>query len=934
MNPVVRDPLCIRVQGASENNLRSVTVEIPRNAITVITGVSGSGKSSLAFGTVYAEGQRQYQESLSPYPRRGFDRIPKPKVDSITGLGPTVAVKQHLAGRNPRSTVGSITEAGDFVRVLYARAGIHTCGGCGADVLPRSTEELLEQALAAVRGGPTRSGLVPRWLLPVDDGSAPLDDSYAVEVVDTESAASIRHRVAALRTRADAVLVVESQGASPLYLATGHICARCGRTATAVSPRYFSPNTPDGMCRGCEGLGTRIALSADTMVADPHVSIRAGALAFYGDRRNDPKKTYWPVRDVPDLVALFGATLDTPWNELPKAVRDVIMHGATERPLPTEITAFLAERTESGLLPELDRLSRAASGDGKKRYHRFMTAEPCTECGGTRLNAAARAVRLAGLDITEVQALPIAELPHWLDTVQKQEVSELVAEAVDEIIRELRRRLFHICEVGLEYLALDRQMPALSAGEGQRLRIARQLGCGLVGVVYVLDEPSVGLHPRDTRKLIDSLRRLRDAGNTVIVVEHDAEVMRCADHLIDIGPGAGTAGGQLVAAGSPDEVMAQSDLPTARYLRGEFVPGSARTDRRAPDPAAQLVLTGARLHNLRDIDVAIPVDVFTCVTGPSGSGKSSLVKGILEPAVAAAIKGESGSLGALDALRGHQVFGRVIGAAQDPMGRSSRSIPATYIGVFDEIRRLFARLPLSKEQRWNIAHFSFNAESGQCLTCRGSGELSMALHFLSDVVVPCSACAGRRYNTDVLAAKLDGLSIADVLDLEVSRAVDFFGDKPKIARALRMLDEVGLGHLRLGQSCATLSGGEAQRLKLSRELLHDTDATRTLYIVDEPTSGLHAADVSLLIDLLHRLVDRGDTVVVIEHNVDVIAAADWIIDLGPGGGADGGLLVAQGTPEDIADDPHSALAPFLRAALAGSAARRAQIRHNGAAAVS
>ncbi|MFC9434481.1 excinuclease ABC subunit UvrA [Nocardia sp. NPDC057030] len=938
MNPVVRDPLCILVQGARENNLRSVTVAIPRNELTVITGVSGSGKSSLAFGTVYAEGQRQYQESLSPYQRRGFDRIPKPKVDTITGLGPTVAVKQHVAGRNPRSTVGTITEAGDFVRVLFARAGVHTCGGCGADVLSRTTDELLEQALAAVRGGPARSGLVPRWLLPVDDGIAPLDDSYAVEVVrdqgGRESADAIRHRVAALRTRPDAVLVVEPDGASPLYLATGQLCAHCGRTATAVSPRHFSPNTPDGMCRGCEGLGTRIAVSVDKMVADPHASIRAGALAFYGDRRGDPKKTYWPVRDVPDVLAHFGFTLDTPWNTLPSALRDIILHGETPRSLSADTAAFLSGRAESGLLPELDRLFRAASDDGKKRYHRFMSAEPCTECGGTRLNAAARAVRLGGLDITEVQARPIAELAQWLDTVQKQDLSALVVEAVDEIVRELRRRLFHICEVGLEYLALDRQMPALSAGEGQRLRIARQLGCGLVGVVYVLDEPSVGLHPRDTRKLIESLRRLREAGNTVIVVEHDAEVMRSADHLIDIGPGAGTAGGRLVAAGSPDEVMARSSSPTARYLRGEFVPGSERTDRRVPDPAAQLHLTGARLHNLRDIDVAIPVDLFTCVTGPSGSGKSSLVKGILEPAVAAAIKGEPAPGGVLDRLGGHEVFGRVIGAAQDPMGRSSRSIPATYIGVFDEIRRLFARLPLSVEQRWNIAHFSFNAESGQCLSCRGSGELSMALHFLSDVVVPCSVCAGRRYNADVLAARLDGLSIADVLDLEVSRAVGFFAERPKIVRALRMLDEVGLGHLRLGQSCATLSGGEAQRLKLSRELLHDTDTTRTLYIVDEPTSGLHAADVSLLIDLLHRLVDRGDTVVVIEHNVDVIAAADWVIDLGPGGGADGGLLVAQGTPEALADHPHSALAPFLRQALAGSAAARAPIRHDGAAPVS
>ncbi|MFI5776822.1 excinuclease ABC subunit UvrA [Nocardia sp. NPDC051570] len=924
MNP---DHVSIRVSGARENNLRSVTVEIPRQSITVITGVSGSGKSSLAFGTVYAEGQRQYQESLSPYVRRGVDKVPKPKVDAITGLGPTIAVKQHAPGRNPRSTVGSITEVGDLLRLLYARAGLHTCLHCGADVVPRTTDELLAQATAAVREGPVRMGQVPRWMLPITDGRAPLADRYAVDVVDLNGRAGqqdsidhIRRQVSALRTRPDAVLVVERADASRIHLSDGHVCASCGRRAIAVSSRFFSANTPDGMCRGCEGIGTRIAVSEARMVADPHASIRAGALAFYGDRRRLPKKTYWPVRDLPELLTLFGATLDTPWSELPAALRDIVLHGETSRPIPAAVASFLPGRTDSGLVPQIDRLARSAAADDRRHnYDRFMTTEPCADCDGTRLNADARAVRLEGLDITEVMARPIAELPGWLDEVVKLALPDIVAEAVTEIVHELRQRLSHICEVGLDYLSLDRQMPALSAGEGQRLRIARQLGCGLVGVVYVLDEPSIGLHPRDTGRLIESLRRLRDAGNTVIVVEHDAEVMRCADHLIDIGPGAGNAGGQVVAAGTPEEVMAHPTSATARYLRGALVPGGLRGERRTPDPAARIVLTGARLHNLRGIDVAIPIDLLTCVTGPSGSGKSSLVKGILEPEVAAALGGGSGAGDdVLDTLSGHEVFGRVIGAAQDPMGRSSRSIPATYIGIFDEIRQLFARLPLSVERRWTTARFSFNAESGQCWTCRGSGEQSMPMHFMADVVVPCSVCAGRRYNAEVLEARLDGLTIAEVLDLEVTQAVGFFGERARIARALSMLDEVGLGHLRLGQSCATLSGGEAQRLKLSRELLRDVDSARTLYVVDEPTSGLHAADVSLLIGLLHRLVDRGDTVVVIEHNVDVIASADWIIDLGPGGGVDGGLIVAQGTPEEIAADSRSALAPFLSGAAAVS----------------
>jgi excinuclease ABC subunit A len=918
------DRASIRVSGARENNLRSITVEIPRNAITVITGVSGSGKSSLAFGTVYAEGQRQYQESLSPYLRRGFDKVPKPKVEAITGLGPTIAVKQHAPGRNPRSTVGTITEVGDFLRLLFARAGLHTCRHCGSDVVPRTADELLAQATAALGNRPVTVGKVPRWTLPVDDGDAPLETRYAIDVVHLGGgpgdAEHLRRGVAAVRARDDAVLVIEPDGAAPLYLAFGHLCARCGRSATAVSSRFFSPNTPDGMCRVCEGLGTRISVSPAKMVADPRLSIRAGALAFYGDRRRQPKKTYWPVRDLPELLSLHGATLDTPWSDLPAALHDIVIHGATTRPVSAEVGAFLPGRTDSGLVPQIDRLARSAAADGRRHnYDRFMITEPCGECGGTRLNADARAVRLGEFDIAQAMALPIAELPSWLDQVSKLDLSGLVAEAVEEIVHELHQRLSHIREVGLDYLSLDRQMPALSAGEGQRLRIARQLGCGLVGVVYVLDEPSVGLHPRDTGRLIESLRRLRDSGNTVIVVEHDADVMRCADHLIDIGPGAGNAGGQLLAVGTPEEVMAHPSSLTARYLRGTDVPGGGPTERRRSDPAAQIVLTGARLHNLRSIDVSIPVDLLTCITGPSGSGKSSLVKGILEPEVAASINGEAGNRDVLDALHGHQVFGRVIGAAQDPMGRSSRSIPATYVGIFDEIRHLFAQLPLSRERRWTTTRFSFNAEAGQCWTCRGSGEQAMPMHFMADVVVPCSVCGGRRYNADVLDARLDGLTIADVLDLEVSRAVGFFGGRARIARALNMLDEVGLGHLRLGQNCATLSGGEAQRLKLSRELLRDLDSARTLYIVDEPTSGLHAADVSLLIGLLHRLVDRGDTVVVIEHNVDVIASADWVIDLGPGGGADGGLLVAQGRPEDIASDPRSAMAPFLSGALAVTA---------------
>jgi len=907
----------IVITGASEHNLRGIDVAIPRQALTVVTGVSGSGKSSLAFATVHAEGQRQYLESLSPYQRRGFDRMTKPKVRSVKGLGPTIAIRQHAPGRNPRSTVGSISEIADHVRLLFSRAGSHTCLDCGADVRPRSGDELIAQVVAAIGMEPLRIRLVERG------GSGTLQEQRAEHLADLTAgvgqqtvAVTTRRALAALRGRPDAVLVVEpGNGAEALYLAPSWTCGRCGRATQAVSSQFFNPNSPDGMCRTCEGLGVRLEVTADKLVADPVVSIRAGALSFYGDRRREPKKTYWPVRDVPELLRLFGMTLDTRWQDLPQPLREIILWGTTGATVPQQVADYLPGRVDSGLGPEIDRLSRSAgTAERKDFYQRFMTSRPCHDCGGSRLSAEALAVRLAGCTIAETTARPVAELAQWLDAVGSLPFPTLMAQAVAEIAAEMRPRLAHLVELGLGYLALDRPVTTLSVGECQRLRIARQLGCGLVDVVYVIDEPSVGLHPRDSERLMESLLLLRDAGNTLIVVEHDAAVISSSDHIIDLGPGAGAQGGQVVVAGPPAEVRAHPVSPTGRYLRGEFRNWRGQ-ERRPPDPEAQLVISGARLHNLRGVDASFPLGLLSCVTGPSGSGKSSLVAGVLEPAVAAALAGQPQPQGIVSGLHGQQWIRRVASATQDPMGRSSRSIPATYVGVFDEIRRLYAAVPLAARHGWDASYFSFNSEAGQCLTCRGTGELGMELHFLPDVVVSCPQCRGRRYNDDVSQVRWRGRSIAEILDLDISQAADFFRGHSRITGPLTTLAEFGLGYLRLGQSCSTLSGGEAQRLKLARDLAGAADGGGILYLIDEPTSGLHAGDVSVLIELLHRLVKTGNTVVVIEHNVDVIAAADWVIDLGPGSGGEGGAIVATGTPEDIASSCHSPLAPFLARVL-------------------
>jgi excinuclease ABC subunit A len=911
----------IRVMGAREQNLRSIDIEIPHGSFTVITGRSGSGKSSLAFGTIYAEGQRQYLDSLSPYQRRRFERVPKPDVDIVDGLGPTIGIRQHVPGRNPRSSVGTITELGDFLRLLYSRAGSHRCLQCGAEVTPHTTQDLLRLAVAAIGGGEAILRLEPSSGHP----------RVLVRIAgDQDRVAAARAAISTLHPDNDAVLVVETAGAPPLYLSTGWVCLRCGAAAKATSSQFFNPNSPEGMCPACEGLGVSYVVSAARLIADANLSIRAGALTFYGDRRRQPNKTYWPVRDLPALLDHFGDTLDTPWRDLPEALRDILLYGKTGQPVSPATATILSDRVDSGLVPEIERLFRTAeTADRKEFYQRFTISSPCRECGGTRLTREALSVRLGGLNIADAMALPLGLLDAWLDRVSALAFPSPVAEAVARLVQEMRGRLSHVVAIGLGYLCMDRSAPTLSAGEGQRLRIARQLTSTLVGIVYILDEPSVGLHPRDTQRLTDGLRRLSAAGNTVIVVEHDPDVIRFADHVIDIGPGAGRDGGRVVVSGPVQAIMEHPSSVTGRCLRGERF--AAPRPRRCP-PAGQeagwLRVYGAHLHNLRGIDVPIPLGLLTCVTGPSGSGKTSLVTGTLVPAVTAAVSGTTPS-GEFERLAGHDQLERVICAAQDPMGRSSRSIVATYIGIFDEVRRTFAKLPVAVGRGWQASRFSFNSEAGQCWACRGSGQLTMELHFLSDIVAVCPTCQGSRYADEVLDVRLNGLNIAEVLALEVEAARDFFSGSPRIRSALDMLCDVGLDYLRLGQSCTTLSGGEAQRLKLSREMIDNVAGGPGLYVLDEPTSGLHAADVGLLIGLLHRLVDDGNTVLLIEHNVDVIAAADWVIDLGPGSGPDGGEIVAQGPPEDIALDSQSPIGPFLRPVLTGLRQRHENPRIEG-----
>ncbi|MER5372930.1 excinuclease ABC subunit UvrA [Streptomyces sp. NPDC002553] len=901
------------LKGVRQHNLDIAELRLPRHGVTVLTGVSGSGKSSLAFDTIHAEGYRQYLESLSAYVRRKLPKVPKPAVDWISGLSPTVAIEQKTISRNPRSNVGTITEISDRLRLLFARAGHHHCRTCGGDIHPRDAAEHLDWLRENARRDRLEVGQPP-------DGDRPGRFLAAVgpESGAAELSALGEHIESALRTGRH--LVVRRGTQTVRHIREGFFCADCGTRARATSSQWFTPNSPIGMCEACEGLGFILRVDPALLVGDENESIRSGALTFFGDRRGS-KKTWWPVRELPDLVTLGGGSLDTPWRELPPGLREVILHGSSALDLAPELAERLRRQPFEGFTGHIERLFREADSPGRKQFYQvFMSAITCTSCSGTRHHAEALAVTLAGVNIAEVNALPITRLGTWLTTVRGELEHGFLSDIASELLEQIAARIEFMLDVGLHYLSLDRSAPTLSAGEGQRLRLARQLGSGLVGVTYVLDEPSIGLHAKDNGRLIGMLRRLAAAGNAVLVVEHDRETMEAADHLVDLGPGAGTRGGRVVADGPAADVIAHPDSRTAAYLRNEAQVRSPRDTRRAPGDR-WLSVRGAHLHNLRDTDADFPVGLLTCVTGVSGSGKSSLVTRTLQPALEEALRFRHRPSGAFRELTGWEHFERIVTVTQESIGASSRSTPATYIGIFDEIRKMFAKTEEAVRRRYSTSKFSFNAErgGGRCDRCLGKGVIRIEMLFLADASVECPSCHGLRYSQQTLEIHCRGLNIAETLNLEAAQALDVFHDVPAIADPLRVLCDVGLGYLKLGQDSMTLSGGEAQRLKLSRELMRGGQG-RTLYLIDEPTTGLHFSDVQLLLQVVHDLVDRGNTVIVIEHSVEFAAASDWIVDLGPGGGVDGGAVVATGHPESVAAEPASALAPFLATQLSHLAA--------------
>ncbi len=934
----------ISVRGAREHNLRSIDLDIPRNRLVVITGVSGSGKSTLAFDTLFAEGQRRYVESLSAYARQFLEQMDKPDVDSIEGLSPAISIEQKTTSRNPRSTVATVTEIYDYLRLMFASIGEPSCPDCGLPIqgqtvqqmadrvlsLPVGTRFLLLAPLATARKGEhrklfdqmVREGFVRARVdgVLVEAADPPELDKkrkHTVEVVvdRLEVREDLGHRLVdsletALKVGEGLVRIAPVEGGE-LVLSSRHSCPSCGFTLPELSPRLFSFNSPQGACPSCTGLGVVQEIDADKLIQDPERSLAAGALATLQEGRRS-----WRWRQLLTLADAMGFSVKRPWRSLPEPVRRAILYGTGDHEINF---SFVGQRSSwqyrapfEGVVPGLERRYRETTSlDTRAEIERFMSMSPCPVCGGKRLRREALAVRVGGRNVHDIVSLPVKEALRWLGSL---ELSARDATIAGKIIKEIVDRLGFMASVGLEYLTLDRASGTLSGGESQRIRLATQIGSKLMGVLYVLDEPSIGLHQRDNRRLLDTLRGMRDLGNTVLVVEHDEETMRDADWIVDLGPGAGVNGGEVVAEGPPDAIPSFPRSLTGRYLAGELtipVPQERRTG-----SGQRLVIRGAREHNLKDIDVGFPLGTLTCVTGVSGSGKSTLVNEILYKACSRFLYHGLDRPGAHQRLEGAQHLDKVVAIDQSPIGRTPRSNPATYTKVFDPIRELFAMTPEARARGYKPGRFSFNVRGGRCEACSGDGQNKIEMHFLPDVYVTCEVCKGKRYGRETLEVRYKGLNIAEVLDLTVTQAREVFAAHPKITRILDTLIAVGLGYLRLGQPATTLSGGEAQRIKLSRELARRATGS-TLYILDEPTTGLHFDDVKKLLAVLHTLADRGNTVVVIEHHLDVIKTADWVVDLGPEGGDGGGTIVAQGTPEQITLVPASYTGRYLAAVLGG-----------------
>ena len=935
----------IKIRGASEHNLKNIDVDIPRNELVVLTGLSGSGKSSLAFDTIYAEGQRRYMESLSSYARQFLGQMEKPNVENIEGLSPAISIDQKTTNRNPRSTVGTVTEIYDYFRLLYARIGIPHCPKCGKEIKRQTVDQMVDQIMElpegtkiqllapVVRGKKGRhekllerakkSGYVR---VRIDGNLYELSEEIALDK-------NIKHNIDIIVDRlvvrpgiekrmtdsienvlalAEGLLTVDVIGGEPIQFSQSFSCPDCGISIEEIEPRSFSFNNPFGACPVCFGLGYKMEFDADLMIPDQSLSIDEGAIVVIGWQSCTDEKSF--TRAILNALAEeYHFSLGTPFCEYPDHIKDILLNGTNGKTVKVH---YFGQRGEGfydiafdGLIRSVERRYReTASETMKAEYESFMRITPCHECGGQRLKQSSLAVTVGGLNISQITEMSVGKLEQFLEELQLTTTQALIGE---QILKEIKARIRFLINVGLDYLSLSRATASLSGGEAQRIRLATQIGSGLVGVAYILDEPSIGLHQRDNDKLLDTLKHLRDLGNTLIVVEHDEDTMFAADHIVDIGPGAGEHGGRVVAEGTAEDIMACEESITGAYLSKRL---QIPVPQERKQPTGWMKVLGAAENNLKNIDVDIPLGIMTCVTGVSGSGKSSLVNEILYKSLARKLNRARIIPGKHQGIEGYEQLDKIINIDQSPIGRTPRSNPATYTGVFDMIRDLFASTADAKARGYKKGRFSFNVKGGRCEACAGDGILKIEMHFLPDVYVPCEVCGGKRYNRETLEVKYKGKSIYDVLDMTVEEALTFFENVPSIRRKIQALYDVGLSYIKLGQPSTTLSGGEAQRIKLATELSRRSTG-KTIYILDEPTTGLHFADVHKLTEILQRLTDEGNTVVVIEHNLDVIKTADYLIDIGPEGGDRGGTIIATGTPEEVAENPKSYTGYYMKREL-------------------
>ena len=919
----------IKIRGANEHNLKNINVDIPRNELVVLTGMSGSGKSSLAFDTIYAEGQRRYMESLSSYARQFLGQMEKPNVESIEGLSPAISIDQKSTNRNPRSTVGTVTEIYDYFRLLYARIGIPHCPKCGREIAKQTVDQMVDQIMnmgegtkiqllaPVVRGRKGEHAKVLERAKRSGYVRVRIDGSMYELTEEIKLDKNIKHNIDIVVDRlvvkdgiqrrltdsienvlelAEGLLVVDVIGGEPVNFSQSFSCPDCGISVSEVEPRSFSFNNPFGACPVCFGLGYKMEFDEDLMIPDKRLSINEGAITVMGWQSCADKSSFTNAI-LRALAKEYNFDLDTPFQDYPQKIHDILIHGTNGKEVLVHYTGQRGSGVYpvafEGLIKNVERRYReTASESSKQEYETFMRITPCKECKGMRLKKESLAVTVCDKNIYEITSMSIRDLQKFLDTMTLTKQQQFIGERV---LKEIRARVGFLVDVGLEYLSLARATATLSGGEAQRIRLATQIGSGLVGVCYILDEPSIGLHQRDNDKLLNTLKNLRDLGNTLVVVEHDEDTMLAADYIVDIGPGAGSHGGEVIACGTAEEIMKIPESITGQYLSGKKripVPETRRT------PTGWIKVLGAQENNLKNVDVEIPLGVMTCVTGVSGSGKSSLVNEILYKHLARELNRARCIPGRHKGIEGVEQLDKVINIDQSPIGRTPRSNPATYTGVFDLIRDLFASTADAKAKGYSKGRFSFNVKGGRCEACGGDGIIKIEMYFLPDVYVPCEVCGGKRYNRETLDVKYKGKSIFDVLDMTVEEALPFFENVPFIRRKIETLYDVGLSYVKLGQPSTTLSGGEAQRIKLATELSRRSTG-RTIYILDEPTTGLHFEDVHKLVEILHRLADGGNTVVVIEHNLDVIKTADYIIDMGPEGGDRGGTVIAKGTPEEI-----------------------------------